>query len=60
MSKVSVFLKEAVSRNLSKLKRWELPANGDYDGKMPNSRFMEDVNKCPLIFLSVSELEYDS
>ena len=55
-----MFLKEAVSRNLSKLKRWELPANGDYDGKMPNSRFMEDVNKCPLIFLSVSELEYDS
>ena len=39
MSKVSVFLKEAVSRNLSKLKRWELPANGDYDGKMPNFTF---------------------
>ena len=29
-------------------------------GKCLISRFMEDVNKCPLIFLSVSELEYDS
>ena len=29
-------------------------------GKCLISRFMEDVNKRPLIFLSLSELEYDS
>ena len=29
-------------------------------GKWLNSRFMEEVNKWPLIFLSLSELKYDS
>ena len=35
-----------------------LPSLHDYDGKMPNFPFMEDVNKRRLNFLSLSELEY--
>ena len=37
-----------------------LPSLHDYDGKMPNLRFMEDVNKRRAKFLSLSELEYGS
>ena len=37
-----------------------LPPLHDYDRKMPNFTFMEDVNKGLLNFLSLSEFVYGS